>query len=81
MLNTIKNTGKITTRFTATKNTVSYTLRTLSLRREKERLEKILKEETVKERKALIESEIKQITEMYEVYKDATLRAAKSALD
>ena len=40
MFTGIKNTVKASTRFTSTKDTISYTIKTLQLRAEKERLEK-----------------------------------------
>ena len=81
MFDTIKNTTKSASRLSATKDTISYTIQTLRLRGEIERLKKIQKELKDREQKDLIEEQIKQHTTMYNVYKDATLRAMKSALD
>lgn len=81
MFNTIKNTTKAATRFTSTKDTISYTIKTLQLRAEKERLEKIQKSLKDREQKELVEDEIDRIEKMMSVYKDAAKRAFESALD
>lgn len=81
MFNTIKNTTKAATRFTSTKDTITYVIQTLRLRTEVERLEKIQKNLKDKEQKELVEIQIKQTKVMYNVYKDAAKRSFESALD
>lgn len=81
MFTGIKNTVKASTRFTAVKDTVTFTIKTLQLRAEKERLEKIQRNLKDREQKELVEDEIDRTNKMYSVYKDAAKRAFESALD